>query len=181
MQNNQIHPLKKLDGCLNTISGQKFNMLAPTPEMIDINDIAHGLAYNSHFGGQTPKFFSIAQHCLLAVEQLPNSWREENRTLAFAILMHDAAEAYVGDIIKPLKVLLPYYSELEKGIMRQIAIKLNIDENLFKNDVLKHCDNEAQRLEYETFYKGADHIKFYLSPDSAKTCFLTAFDNLKNN
>lgn len=176
---SNLHPLHRLDGCMNTLSGKKFNLLDPKADTIDISDIAHGLAFKGHFAGQTPCYFSIAQHSLLALHNLVQSWREENKQLALAILLHDAAEAYIGDMIKPIKILIPYFSEIEDRIMDQVAIRFNIDRNLFRSDVVKQCDKLAQEQEFETFYNGSHrYIKTYLSPDLARVEFLCQFYEL---
>lgn len=84
---------------ITTRSGRQINLLNPQYSQINIGDIAHGLAYQCRFNGQTSRFYSIAQHSLMVASRLPNH-------LKMSGLLHDAAEAYVGDVVQPLIVLL---------------------------------------------------------------------------
>lgn len=90
-----------------TVSGRKIYVLDPDPELIVIGDIAHALARICRFGGHV-KFphYSVAQHSFL-VSTVCNP---EN---AFIGLLHDASEAYIGDMIRPLKKSIPRYKEIE--------------------------------------------------------------------
>jgi hypothetical protein len=99
-----------------THTGLTFNLLHPTAEMICIEDIAYALAHICRFGGHTNHFYSVAQHSVLVSHIVP-------KHLALEGLLHDAAEAYVGDMVKPLKNLLPAYSDIEINIERVIFEK----------------------------------------------------------
>ena len=92
---------------VSTYLGNRFYPLEPRIDDVDIEDIAHGLAYQCRFNGQTNAFYSVAQHSLIVAALVPEELR-------FAALLHDAAEAYLGDMVKPLKVLLPGFSEIEE-------------------------------------------------------------------
>ncbi|KKN21674.1 hypothetical protein LCGC14_0923020 [marine sediment metagenome] len=83
-----------------TYTGKSFDLLNPKPEMVCIEDIAHSLAYQCRYTGHTRQFYSVAQHCVLMAEntELPGD--------PMVKLLHDAAEAYIGDIAKPWKNLL---------------------------------------------------------------------------
>lgn len=181
MNNQTPHPLQQLDGYMNTVSGIKFNLLDPKQEMIDIRDIAAGLSNMGHFNGQTLHYFSIAQHSLLALHLYLSDTVKEDPLLSIVILLHDAAEAYVGDVIKPLKVFLPYFKDVENRIQEQIALCYGFDPTVFKLPIVKHYDILAQQQEFATFYKGANHIKKYLTPKQAREEFLNAFYELKIN
>ena len=89
-----------------TASGGRFYPMAPRPSEIRIEDIATGLANACRFGSQTPVFFSVAQHSV----EVSRMVSEECRPLA---LLHDAAEAYLGDIPRPYKELLSYNDVVE--------------------------------------------------------------------
>jgi 5'-deoxynucleotidase YfbR-like HD superfamily hydrolase len=175
-----MHPLNILNGEFKVKSGLTFNFLSPKPEMITIEDIATGLANQSHFGGQTPKYFSIAQHCVLCLEIFGCKKQIQYPEIAMALLLHDAAEAYIGDIKKPIKILLPYFNDIEERILTQIAVKFDIDKRLFNSNIIKYHDLKAQKKEYETFYNGADYIKEYLSPQDAYSVFVSSFNFLND-
>lgn len=103
--------------CIRTFSGKYVNVFEPTEEMIDINDIAHALANQCRFGGHLQSFFSVAQHSLNCFYFI----REQE--LKLTALMHDASEAYLLDIPRPIKNRLANYKEIEDGLMRLIAKK----------------------------------------------------------
>lgn len=99
---------------IQTASGRYANLVAPLPHHIDIGDIAHALSNICRFGGHTREFYSVAQHSVLASRIVPSEF-------ALAALLHDAPEAYVGDVTLPLKHLLPDYRAIETAIWRVIA------------------------------------------------------------
>lgn len=149
------------DGTINTYSGKVVSLIDPQPEQIDIRDIARGLANNSHFGGQTPGFFSIAEHCLMVCNLLDEKLRQDPKMLLLALL-HDASEAYMGDMVKPLKVHLPKFKEYEDRLMHVILTRYNLDPE--KLPLIKPADKEAQELEYADFYKrtfAGPQLKYY--------------------
>lgn len=102
-------------------SGKLFPVFNPTPDDIHIEDIAHSLARQCRWGGHTSEFYSVAQHCVIVAEHLP-------RSLQFVGLLHDASEAYLGDVCRPIKYshVMPGYVELENKLQQVISIKFNI-------------------------------------------------------
>lgn len=161
----ELIPLRQLDGCINTISGKKFNLLEPTVEMVDLLDIAKGLAYKPHFGGMSPRFFSVAEHCLLVRYLLLKNTVHVSPGIELAALLHDAAEAYIGDMIKPLKVHLPFYCEVEERIMKVIFEAYGLKMYLLK--LVKKYDIKAQEIEYNCFFKGSEYPLLYHDPEKA--------------
>ncbi|WP_280646722.1 MULTISPECIES: hypothetical protein [unclassified Dysgonomonas] len=163
----------KTDGCFRTYKQIKFSILHPEPDMIHIEDIAKGLAYKPHFSGFSPQFFSIAEHSLL-VERIVAASNPENYYERLEALLHDGSEAYTGDMIKPLKNLLPNFVVIEKRIQAVIYKRFGI----FPKGV-KQADNVAQDIEAAVFYGKAkyDEIR-YLTPDSAYTDFLNKYNYL---
>lgn len=110
-------------GCFkNTIrlrSGLYFDLADPQPDQFTIADIAGALSKICRFGGQCERFYSVAEHCYhcsMAAEAVP-----------LACLLHDAAEAFIGDMVKPLKIMIPAYSEIESKVERVIAAKYGVD------------------------------------------------------
>jgi len=171
----------KTDGCFRTYKRIKFSLLNTKPDMIHIEDIAKGLAYKPHFSGFSPRFFSIAEHCLL-VEQLASQYNVDDYHARLEALLHDASEAYTGDMIKPLKNLLPNFVIIEKRIQSVIYKSFGITPKGYTLNV-KWFDNHAQDIEADAFYGAkesgyASYIK-YLTPDIAYSNFLNRFHYLQ--
>ncbi|KMQ81062.1 putative hydrolase of HD superfamily [Candidatus Burkholderia pumila] len=87
-----------------TVSGNYFDFLTPHESTFDIGDIAHGLSHICRVAGQTSEFYSV-----VSVSHLVSHEH------ALAGLLHDAAEAFIGDVSKPLKRLLPDTAKLRHG------------------------------------------------------------------
>lgn len=104
---------------IQTFTGRAFSLLNPSPDDIDIADIAHSLSMQCRFAGHTKRFYSVAEHCVLASRAVPGD-------LALVTLMHDAAEAYVQDITRPLKEIFTGYRDVENRIWRAIAYRYNL-------------------------------------------------------
>ena len=102
-----------------TYTGKKFSFLNPRQEDIDIVDIAHALSNMCRFGGHTKKFYSVAEHSMYVSQKCS----EENKLWG---LLHDATEAYLVDIPKPIKGFLTNYVEMENNLMKAIAEKFGL-------------------------------------------------------
>lgn len=94
---------------MQTFSGKKFWPLSPRPGDFFIEDIVHALSLVCRYGGQCSKFYSVAEHCLWVSE-------EAGPKYALEALMHDLGEAFIGDLVRPLKNALPEYRDVEKRI-----------------------------------------------------------------
>lgn len=106
--------------CIRTYTGIYMNVFEPTLEMICIEDIAHALSMQCRFGGHLPHFYSVAQHCVHSVD-------ESTKENALQTLMHDASEAYLMDIPRPIKNRLSNYKEIENNLMLKIAEKFGFE------------------------------------------------------
>lgn len=98
-----------------TYSGIEFDILNPDPDKIFIEDIAHALSMQCRFSGHSRFFYSVAEHSVECCK-LASDFKLE-------ALMHDAAEAYLHDMVSPLKNNIPEYREYEDKLMRTIASK----------------------------------------------------------
>jgi 5'-deoxynucleotidase YfbR-like HD superfamily hydrolase len=116
-------------GCVkNTIrlrSGRYFDFIDPQPDQFTLGDIAGALSKICRFGGQVESFYSVAEHCVHCAEQA----RDDGLPLdtQVACLLHDAAEAFTGDIVKPLKIMLGEFKEIESRVESVIWEKFCID------------------------------------------------------
>lgn len=99
---------------MQTATGKQFWPLDPRPEEVDIVDIAFGLSKICRYGGHTTRFYSVAEHSVLVAQALP-------KNLQMYGLLHDASEAYLGDVIRPLKRFIPGYREIEEAVMVAIC------------------------------------------------------------
>lgn len=106
---------------LLTYSGREFDLIDPQPDMIDLIDIAHGLANECRFSGQCRFYYSVAQHSVLVSQNVPPEF-------AFEALMHDASEAYLKDIPRPLKQLLPDYRAIEQRVEAVIRYRFGLPD-----------------------------------------------------
>lgn len=107
------------DTWIQTRTGRKFYPLKPKHEDINIEDIAWSLSNICRYNGHC-KFYSVAEHSIYASQYLPSKYALEG-------LMHDAAEAYIGDITTPIKQLLPDVKKIEHGILKCIAEKFKFE------------------------------------------------------
>lgn len=99
---------------IQTLSGKKFDYIEPDPSTVRLEDIAHALSYVNRFVGHSLQPYSVANHCLQCSEVA----RSPDAQLW--ALMHDATEAYIGDIPAPLKALLPNAQIIEERVEKAI-------------------------------------------------------------
>lgn len=128
------------DPSIRAQSGARVSLLNPTVDQIDIDDIATGLSNVCRFGGQVPQHYSVAEHsvtCAMAAWSRGFSARR-----CMAVLMHDASEAYLGDVIRPLKGLLgDTYRDLEYRMQSVIHEYADIEIDSWTAAVIKFFDN----------------------------------------
>ncbi|MFP5520737.1 MAG: HD family phosphohydrolase [Bdellovibrionia bacterium] len=122
-----------------TLSGKRFNIIKPDPESINIEDIACSLARQARFNGHTRFFYSVGQHSCLGAQVSPT------KDIAIQMLFHDATEAYIGDLVSPVKALLPDFEIIESRIQWAICEKLGIEFPLPK--VVKQIDKRLLATE----------------------------------
>lgn len=145
-------------GWIQTYTGKRFDILNPSLDSICIEDIARSLSKLCRFLGHLPFFYSVGQHSLIVSDLV---WkRTKNKALAFWGLMHDASEAYLGDLVRPLKVLpqFAFYKDIEKIVMNKICEKYEIDNK--EPEMVKQIDKLVLYLEHRD-------IRKELHPDNA--------------
>lgn len=150
---------------IRTFTGKVFDITILDPETICIEDIAHALAHTARFGGHLDKLYSVAQHsCHVAAHV-----SKENK---LAALLHDASEAYIGDMPSPFKKLMPDYQKIEDRIMSAIALKFGFEYPLPKE--VKAVDRDFLLIEWDSLVLKNNEMKYY-NPDLAKATFLSMF------
>jgi hypothetical protein len=122
-----------------TLSGKRFSILQPDPNAVVIQDIACALARQARFNGHTRFFYSVGQHSCLGAQASPT------RDIALLMLFHDATEAYIGDLVSPVKALLPDFEIIESRIHWAISKKFNLEFPLPK--VVKQIDRRLLATE----------------------------------
>ena len=142
------------DPCIKTWSGKYVDLLNPTAAMVDLGDISHALHNLCRYTGHTRTFYSVAEHCILAagIAREDGCSHEE----ISAVLLHDAAEAYLSDISRPLKVLLrslgvTSYDDLSDKWDAAIGERFGIDFQKHYT-LIKRVDNEMMLAEKHRFW-----------------------------
>lgn len=101
-----------------TYTKKKFDPLHPAIDLIDIEDIAHALSMLCRANGHFKTFYSVAQHCINCAKEAKARGFEER--IQLACLLHDASEAYLSDVTRPVKAELPRYNEIEAPLQEVI-------------------------------------------------------------
>jgi hypothetical protein len=102
------------DGWMETFRGNQFFFKKPFDYQFSDVEISHSLSMQCRYGGHTQRFYSVAEHCCLISDWL--LMRGLNPWIAYTGLHHDDAEAYIGDIPRPLKHMLPQFKAMEETI-----------------------------------------------------------------
>lgn len=165
-----------------TFEGMKFYRLDPRPEDICIEDIAHALSHVCRFGGHSRKFYSVAQHSVLVSDLC--------HVATFQGLMHDATEAYCGDMVRPLKYSLPHYRVIEQRIWEAICERFQIPKTMHPE--VKRADNTVLMTERRDICTPSNHrwslqdefppmeaVIEPWSPIEAKLMFMERFEFLR--
>lgn len=169
-------------GWILTTSGVRFELFAPTPAMVNIRDIAHALSHACRFGGHTLDFYSVAQHSVIVSHHVPP---EE----ALTALLHDATEAYCGDMVRPLKRQMPAYREVEDRIWEAIRARFDLGP---MTPAIKEADERALQTERRDVMPVSTHrwakdeeraapfedVIFPLGPRVAREIFLQRYAEL---
>jgi hypothetical protein len=130
------------DGWFLTASGNRYYPTSPRPEDVNIRDIAHALSNICRFGGHCRWFYSVGQHAVLGTRWLQWVKNITNPLVLLQFLGHDNTEAYVGDVVRPLKVQLVGYADIEARNATAIAAALGIPEpDEPTHELIKLADN----------------------------------------
>lgn len=137
---------------ISTYSGKYFDPEKPGMEDIDINDIAHALSMLARANGHFEDFFSVGAHSVnCALESMA---RGNSPKVSLACLLHDGAEAYIGDMTRPLKIRFPKFKEIEVALQNAIFQKYANVETFpppYWNEVMD-IDNSMLFFEFKEFH-----------------------------
>lgn len=163
---------------MQTSDGGQFWPLDPKPSEIRIEVIAHALAMQCRYAGHCIRFYSVAEHCV----HMARAVSKPNKLWA---LLHDASEAYLTDVIRPLKPHLPGYYEAEKRVMDAVIDRFGL-ASVMPSEV-KNADNRIlvdERTQnmvqtpHEWVSDGLEPLGvdlMFWPPDAAKMKFLSCF------
>jgi hypothetical protein len=173
---------------LQTVSGRFFNPFEPDPAQIDIGDIARALANVCRFGGHCRSFYSVAQHSVIVSELVEQ--RGGDVEDVFAALMHDATEAYLGDMPHPIKHRSPLgeaFKQAEDHLQAVLGEHFNIKPGVKEIKVADRAllATERRALSGENWHwpelDGVEPLDIELTawpPDEAARLFLERFEEL---
>lgn len=165
---------------IQTYTGKKFHLTNPQPDDIDIYDIAHHLSQLCRFVGASSRFYSVAQHSILLSHRVLEEY-------ALWGLLHDAAEAYLGDVVTQMKRRMYIYKEMEQKVLRTIAEHFNLEWPMprtikeadlrmlvtEKRDVMRATD-----LDWELEAKPYDQFIMPIGCVQAEISFLSRYDTI---
>src|SRR5687768_16452383 len=153
------------------LSGRRLDLLDPSPLDVEVADIAHGLARVARWNGQThgAHIFSVAQHTLLVEAIARTRVGDLDRRRRLAILLHDAPEYVIGDMISPFKaVIADSYKDVERRLLAAIHLRFGLPAELPDNVVrlIKAADRAAAYLEATRLagFAPAEALRFFGKP-----------------
>jgi len=164
MENTIQHP----ENSIRMYTGKYFDLKTMDPDTICIEDIVHGLSNTMRFAGQLDVPYSVLQHSVLVADNVS----KENQ---LAALLHDASEAYLGDMPSPFKKMLPDYKAIEDKLMRVIAEKFGFEYPLPTE--VKEIDRHFLEVEWNAFVEKKLPLKVW-TPAKAKNIFNDLFESV---
>jgi hypothetical protein len=131
---------------IETFTGGVFDVTLPDPTDVRLVDVAHALSNVCRFGGHPKYHFSVAQHSVFVSKRVEQ--QGGSRVLQLGALFHDASEAYLGDIPRPIKPKFgAIYRQLTAAVDEAIATALTLESADFHHPVVKDADNFALLVE----------------------------------
>lgn len=167
---------------ISTVSGRFFDILKPEDYEFDIDEIATALSNICRYTGHVNKFYSVAEHSVLVSRLVPSR-------LALAGLLHDASEAFVGDVSSPLKKLLPEYKRIEERVQEAIADQFGLpypfpqevheaDKRMYWNERTNVAPGPKDTLWHTEFRAARKVAATGMSPIMAKRMFLSRYKEI---
>lgn len=147
---------------IETFSGKQIDLISPDPQQFTLEDIFHALCNIPRFGGHTSKFYSVGSHSYNVAKLVPDH-------LKFQAIMHDATEAFIGDMPTPFKRLMPDYQAAEDRLWQAICTKFDLPYKL--DPLVKQADAIALIHERDilkpTGVKWPDHENVIRLPEGS--------------
>ncbi len=153
-----LAPTTRERGWMQTFSGKRFHPLEPVPSEIELVDLAHGLANVCRYAGHTNRFYSVAEHCVWVSHYVELAAHQSGlsaatcKAYAREALLHDSAESYIGDMIRPLKhqpEMLEFRlaeARIESAVFERFGIK----STPASHEAIKSVDDRILRDEIDT-------------------------------
>jgi predicted HD phosphohydrolase len=144
-----------MSSAIQTFSGRRFSPLEPDPDAIDVVDIAHALAHHCRFGGHCRAYYSVAQHSCVVADAVEATGADADTVLH--ALLHDASEAYLGDLPHPLKhrsALGAFYREVEEPLQAAVLARFGLTAE--PPPIVKEMDRAALAAERAALMVAAD-------------------------
>jgi uncharacterized protein len=198
--NTATSPSSRERGWMQTCSGRKFYPLEPKYTEVALVDIAHGLAMTCRYGGHTSRFYSVAEHCVLVSQTVEiharNAGHDEKTVRAWAreALLHDSAETYIGDMIRPLKHQPEMHefrrceAAIEVAVFEHFGIAStedsraavkSIDDRILVDEIVHFMPNPMMYLDAGLDKLSALSVTFYgWNPAEAEEGFMFRFNEL---
>jgi hypothetical protein len=163
---------------INLYSGTVFDPFNPCPDLIKVEDIAHSLSMLCRFNGHCRSFYSVAEHSVRVAEKC-------GEDLMLVGLLHDAAEAYLGDLPRPIKEVLPDFLAAERRLQVAISRRFGLPREM--PDDVRLVDEEMLRIELAELVlphpSSARNFSGCLAcwaPEKAKVEFLRLYDQVRS-
>lgn len=163
-------------------SGAWFDFASPHTSNFTTEDVAHGLAHICRYSGQCSRFYSVAEHSMLVSDVAEG--------FEFEALLHDAAEAFIGDITRPLKQMLPDFQRIEAAVQDAVLKRFGVASPLAPQ--VKEADLRVLAAEQQQIMPpGTDGwlaglgihpapiVVRHLQPDAAKRMWLDRFETFR--
>lgn len=162
-------------GTIITLSGRRVDPFNMKSDDIYIYDIAHSLSMQCRYNGHISRFYSVAEHSVLVSQYLPEEYKLWG-------LLHDATEAYIGDMVSPVKQRLDSFNRLEQDIHRVVAEYFNLPSDI--PEIVHNADKCILEQELEWIKAGCidiDHNMVGLDPAGASKLFMNNYNSLMSS
>lgn len=178
--------MKQTKSSISTASGRFFDLLRPEEYEYDIEEIALALSNLCRYTGHVNRFYSVAEHSVLVSRLVPDK-------LALAGLLHDASEAFVGDVSSPLKKLIPEYKKIEEKIQHAISDHFGLeypfppevheaDKRMYWQERQEVADNGIRDTLWHQNLRAARKVEAQgMAPHMARRMFLKRYKEIVNN